>query len=49
MVKMSQSELEELLEGILDKLKEHERKLSRLSRNKSKVDKSVLRVLEDQR
>lgn len=51
MVKMGEMELEELLNGILDKLKEHDKKISQLTRksSKSKFDKSVMKVLGEQK
>ena len=50
MVKMGQADLEELLEGILEKLDDHEKKISQLRRKKkSKVDKQVMKILEAQK
>jgi hypothetical protein len=47
---MGKAELEEVLEVILEKLKEHEKRISRLDRkSRTKVDKAVLKVLEEQK
>ena len=50
---MSDVELEKLLDRMIDKLKEHDRKLAQiraeLKKRKAGVDSSVLKVLEDQK
>ncbi len=47
---MGKAELEEVLEVILKKLNEHEKRISRLDRKfRTKVDKAVLKVLEEQK
>jgi hypothetical protein len=50
---MSDIELEDLLDEIITKLKEHDKKIDQikaeLKKRKVKVDSSVLKILEDQK
>ena len=49
-VMMGKAELEELLGVIISKLEEHEKRISKLDKKmRPKVDKSVMKVLEEQK